>query len=258
MNRPPETFDDNRDSHRKMLVAICTYNERENLPQLLADIHHAVPQADVLVVDDQSPDGTGDWARQQTEHAPWLKVTIRKGKLGLGSAIVHAMRYASEQKYTFLVNLDGDRSHDPASIPALLQAINEQHADVAIGSRYVDGGAIQGWPWSRRVISAAMNRVARICLGLEARDCSGAFRCYRVDALDRIDLNHIQSKGYAMLEEVLWLLTRNHTKIVEVPITFVNRSEGASKLSASEAIKALAMLARIATSRRRSNEASRD
>ena len=212
MDRSTNTFDDDRVSHPKLLVAICTYNERENLPQLLTDVHEAVPQADVLVVDDHSPDGTGEWAQQQAVLAPWLKVTIRNGKLGLGSAIVHAMRYASEQKYALLVNLDGDRSHDPASIPSLIRAMEEQQADVAIGSRYVHGGAIKGWPWSRRVISAAMNRVARICLGLDARDCSGAFRCYRVCILDRINLNDIQSKGYAMLEEILWMLTRKQAK----------------------------------------------
>ncbi|MEZ6089186.1 MAG: polyprenol monophosphomannose synthase [Pirellulaceae bacterium] len=252
MNRPTDTLADEPPSHDRILVAVCTYNERENLPKLLVDIRRAVPQADILVVDDRSPDGTGDWAQQQRAEAPWLRVTIREGKLGLGSAIVHAMRYACREGYAYLVNLDGDRSHDPASIPALLHAMETQQADVAIGSRYVEGGAIEGWPWSRRVMSHALNRLARFSLGLEAYDCSGAFRCYRIESLRQVDLRQVRCEGYAMLEEILWLLKGSDAKIVEIPITFVNRTEGASKLSFSEAVNALATLARLAIARQRS------
>lgn len=235
----------------RVLVAVCTYNEMDCLPELVAGIRDALPSADVLVVDDGSPDGTGDWAANKAEQSAWLQVIQRGRKLGLGSAIVAAMRHAIESDYDYLVNLDGDMSHDPSAIPTLVEMAENQQADVVIGSRYVPGGAIEGWPMSRRVISGLLNRAARFGLGLQARDCSGAYRCYRVSTLEQVDLNRIRASGYAMLEEILWLLTHREAKIVEVPIRFVNRAQGSSKLSSSEAAKSIMMLARIALSPRR-------
>jgi len=235
----------------RVLVAVCTYNELDSLPELVAGIRAALPSADVLVVDDGSPDGTGEWAADKAGRDPWFTVIQRGRKLGLGSAIVAAMRHASDAGYDFLVNLDGDMSHDPVEIPKLVDVAQREQADVVIGSRYVPGGAIEGWPMSRLVISGLLNRVARIALGLQARDCSGAYRCYRVDTLDKVDLNRIRASGYAMLEEILWLLTHRDAKIVEIPIRFVNRVQGSSKLSLGEAVKSIAMLARIACSPRR-------
>ncbi|QDV71024.1 Undecaprenyl-phosphate mannosyltransferase [Rosistilla carotiformis] len=235
----------------RVLVAVCTYNELDSLPELVAGIRAALPSADVLVVDDGSPDGTGDWAADKAVRDPWFTLIQRGRKLGLGSAIVAAMRHASDSGYDFLVNLDGDMSHDPVEIPKLVDVACREQADVVIGSRYVPGGAIEGWPMSRLVISGLLNRVARIALGLQAHDCSGAYRCYRVDTLDKVDLNRIRASGYAMLEEILWLLTHRDAKIVEIPIRFVNRVQGSSKLSLGEAVKSIAMLARIACSPRR-------
>src|SRR3990170_2264451 len=160
----------------RTLVALATYNEIENLPRLTEEILRVLPTADLLVVDDNSPDGSGRWCDERAASEPRLSCLHRAGKLGLGSATLDAIRYAVAHDYDVIVTMDADWSHDPAHLPELVAAT--AHADVAIGSRYVEGGAIEGWPRHRRLLSRAMNRLSRPMLRLPIQDTSGAFRAY--------------------------------------------------------------------------------
>ena len=179
----------------RLLITLCTYNEVENLAQLIAGIHSHVPSADILIVDDASPDGTGIIADELAATDPRVKVLHRSGKLGLGSATVAAFRFGLAEGYDLLVNMDADFSHAPEAIPVLVDLA--QRSDVAIGSRYVAGGEIVGWPLIRHVMSRGVNLVSRTLLGLSPRDTSGSFRCYRVSLLRKIDFDRIIAKGYA-------------------------------------------------------------
>ncbi|RIK88649.1 MAG: polyprenol monophosphomannose synthase [Planctomycetota bacterium] len=230
-----------------LLVALATYNEIETLPSLVGAIREHLPHADVLVVDDNSPDGTGRWCDQQAAHAAWFSVIHRPGKLGLGSASWAAMQAAIDRGYELLITLDADWSHPPAALPSLVAAA--AHADVVIGSRYCPGGRIEGWPLSRRIISAGMNMATRLALGLPVRDSTGACRVYRVAALRRLDFSELTATGYAYLEEILWQLHRRGASFAEAPITFTDRRAGASKVHLGEALGKLRVLARLARSR---------
>ena len=227
-----------------LLVALATYNEIENLPTLVAAIRANVPDADVLVVDDNSPDATGSWCDEFAAANPWFSVLHRPGKLGLGSAAWAAMRYAIDRGYDVLTTLDADWSHPPEMLPALIAALD--HADVAIGSRYCPGGPIEGWSRGRRVISAVMNGATRLALGLPVRDASGAFRAYRVELLRQVDFSRLTASGYAYLEEILWHLSRSGARFAEVPIRFADRRAGASKVHVGEALGKARILAQLA------------
>lgn len=231
-----------------LLVTLCTYNERENLARLIPAIHAAVPHADVLVVDDNSPDGTGMLVDQMAEEDARIHVIHRAAKLGLGTALLAALGYAVEHGYTYVLNLDADFSHDPASIPALLAAM--EHADVAIGSRYVEGGGVENWPLHRRLMSRVVNGTTRWALGLELHDMSGSFRCYRVSKLAELDFDQIEARGYAVLQELLFRLHRLGCRMVEVPITFKDREAGESKINWREMVAALGMMLRLSRERR--------
>jgi len=227
---------------KQTLVTVATYNEMENLPRLLEAIFQVAPDADLLVVDDNSPDGTGRWADEQASRDERIHVLHRPGKLGLGTATVAAMRYALEHGYKYVLNMDADFSHQPKYIPDLLAAMDPAEGspvDVAVGSRYVPGGGVEGWPWRRRFMSRSINRYARILLGLPVRDCSGAFRCYRTATLAKVNFNAIWSRGYSFQEEILWHLKRAGARMVEVPIVFVDRTAGRSKINIREALWAL-------------------
>ena len=228
------------------LVALATYNERDNLPALVDDVLNVLPSADILVVDDNSPDGTGRWCDARAADEPRLACMHRPEKQGLGSATIAAMRHAMADGYEIVTTMDADFSHDPAELPRLVSALREDDADVAIGSRYCEGGKIDGWPFHRRVASRLVNAVARRLLKLPTHDCSGAFRAYRVDVLKRIDLDAIRASGYAYLEEILCHLTAVGAKFTEVPITFRDRRAGRSKLGAGEAVRTLATILRLA------------
>jgi dolichol-phosphate mannosyltransferase len=217
----------------RLLVAICTYNEIENLPLLIEQIEQLMPNADLLVVDDGSPDGTGDWCRARMKVDSRLKLIERDGKLGLGSATVRAFQYVIEKTYDLVVTLDADFSHPPERMSELVA--KAEQFDVVIGSRYVEGGAIKGWPVPRRMMSWLVNGFARRALRIPAYDLSGAYRCYRVEALRRLDVQTITSTGYAYLEEILWKMHRLGCTVAEVPITFVDRKRGKSKISIREA-----------------------
>jgi dolichol-phosphate mannosyltransferase len=230
----------------RAIVAIATYNEIENLPRLVDEIFDRVPHAEVLVVDDNSPDGTGRWCDQRSSRDRRMHIVHRPGKLGLGTATLAAMRYAMEHDFEFLVTLDADFSHPPRYIPAMLQGMQGVHAaDVIIGSRYVPGGGIEGWPWWRRITSRVLNGTARNVLALPVRDCSGAFRCFRVSLFRQIDLDSLHATGFSFLEEILWHLARAGARFAETPITFVDRREGCSKINFGEAWAALRTILRL-------------
>lgn len=229
----------------RTLVALATYNEIENLPGLIDAILRILPAADVLVVDDNSPDGTGRWCDDRAKSEPRFRCVHRAGKLGLGSATVVALRDAIERGYDVVVTMDADWSHDPQYLPELVAAT--ALADVAIGSRYIEGGAIEGWPWHRRAMSRAINRVSRTLLRLPIRDISGAFRAYRVAKLRELHLDNIRAAGYAYLEEILWHFSQIDATFAEVPINFRERRAGKSKISVHEAAGKISTLLRLST-----------
>lgn len=233
----------------KTLVMTATYNEIDNLPLLVAEIGKRAPQVDVLVVDDNSPDGTGKWCDEQAQTEPRLHCLHRAGKLGLGSAIITGMRYAIEQGYKYLLNMDADFSHDPKYLPQLIAAMEPPDGppvDVMIGSRYVPGGGIEGWPLKRHLMSRGVNLYTRWFLGLSPRDCSGGYRCYRVEKLAQVDFDSFLSHGYSFQEEMLWHLKRLGCRFGETPIVFVDRVRGNSKIDARESITALQVIFALA------------
>jgi dolichol-phosphate mannosyltransferase len=225
----------------RILIAVATYNERDNLPALLAGIHRHAPMAEVLIIDDNSPDGTGALADEMARQQPWLHVLHRSGKLGLGTALLLAMRHAMEQNYELLVTMDADGSHSPEYLPNLLAGMDRN--DLMIGSRYVPGGGTRNWPLSRQWMSWGVNTLARVLLRLPARDCSGNYRCYRVAKLRQAHLERMVSRGYSFQEEVLYRCRRTaHCRIGETSIIFEDRRAGASKMSRHEVIRSLTVL----------------
>jgi len=231
-------------SPSRYLIALATYNERENLPTLTAQIFEFAPDADILVVDDSSPDGTADWIEEQGQSDSRFKLIKRSGKLGLGTAVLAAVDYAVRHDYDFLINMDADMSHPPRFLPAI-RAKADEGFDVVIGSRYVSGGTIEGWSWYRRLMSRAINFYARCLLGLNTQDNSGSFRCYRVALLRQLEPKSILSQGYSFFEEILFRLRKLNGTFAEVPITFEERRAGQSKLNVKEMIIALWLLLRI-------------
>ena len=232
----------------RTLITLATYNEIENLPDLIADISAQLPQAHILVIDDNSPDGTGRWAEEEASHEPRLHCLHRPGKLGLGTATIAGMQYAIEHGYDYMLNMDADFSHHPRYLPAILAGMEQQGEpaiDCMIGSRYVAGGGTQGWPLKRRLMSRGVNNYARLMLGLPTRDNSGSFRCYRTSKLKQINLSGMRSRGYSFLEEVLWHLKRADARFAETPIVFADRERGQSKINSKEAVNALWILFRL-------------
>jgi dolichol-phosphate mannosyltransferase len=227
----------------RILVSLATYNERDNLAPLIQEIRQAVPTADVLVIDDNSPDGTGDLAERLAVDDPHIRVMHRAGKLGLGTAILAGMRYALDENYDFLVNMDADFSHHPRYLPAILAGMNRN--DVMIGSRYIKGGGTVNWPLSRRLLSGGVGLVVRLLMRIPARDTSGAYRCYRISKLRQAQLERVRSRGYSFQQEVLYRCRKAGCKIGETPIIFENRRAGASKVNPREAARSMAMIVSI-------------
>lgn len=229
-------------------IVIATYNEIENLPTLVECLVGLLPESRILVVDDHSPDGTGEWCEQNRSKFPSLECLHRSGKLGLGSATVAGFSWAIEQKCSLVATMDADYSHDPKALPSLVDEISN-HSDsrvaVVLGSRYVPGGAIEGWPLFRRLASRAVNMFARIWLGLSSRDNSGAFRVYRTGALESIGLKSIGSHSYSYLEEVLYRLEQAGYRSIEYPITFRDRELGVTKTNLMLGVKVFWELFRI-------------
>jgi dolichol-phosphate mannosyltransferase len=236
------------DRQHALLVLICTYNERQNLPDLFAQIEQALPGAHLLVVDDNSPDGTSQWVEDYARSHANVHLITRSGKLGLGTAIRDGMYYAIDQGYEWLVNLDADLSHDPAVIPTMIELSGD--SDLVIGSRYVAGGGTVGCSWRRVLTSRCANIYARWLLGWSVSDCSTSYRLYRVEYLKRIELSKLVGVGYGFLEEILWHLLDEGARFRETAITYTERRKGKSKISAKEALSAISALHRVARLRK--------
>lgn len=224
----------------RVLVALATYNERENLTALLYEIHTAAPTADALVVDDDSPDGTGQLAEELAAKDSRIHVLHRAGKLGLGTAILAGMRYALEHGYDFFVSMDADFSHHPTYLPAILSGMDRH--DIMIGSRYVPGGGTLNWPWSRRLMSWGVNTVVRLLMRIPAHDASGGYRCYRLAKVRTARLDQIMSRGYSFQEELLYRCRQAGCRIGETPIVFANRRTGTSKVNPREVLRSMGVI----------------
>jgi dolichol-phosphate mannosyltransferase len=227
------------------LVCIPTYNEASNILPLIEQVHQAAPDLDVLVIDDASPDGTGELVRDRMLKDAHLEVMARPGKLGLGTAYMAGFAYGLQHGYTSVLTMDSDFSHPPQRIPALLAAV-ARGAHLSVGSRYVPGGAIEGWAVSRRLLSATANFVARRALRLTTHDCTGGFRCYSLRALQFVVTKPLRSSGYSALVELLTRCERAGLTIVEIPITFTERAHGQSKISRQEIFRAILTVIRLA------------
>jgi dolichol-phosphate mannosyltransferase len=221
----------------RVLVVIPTYNEKDNLEIIAGRLHSAVPDADLLVVDDASPDGTGQIADRMAEASDWVHVLHREGKAGLGAAYVAGFQWAREKDYDVVVEMDADGSHAPEQLPRLLAAL--ETADLVLGSRYVPGGEVVNWPRSREVLSRGGNLYTRILLRLPLRDATGGYRAYRREVLDALPLGKISSQGYCFQVDLAWQTWRRGYRVVEVPITFVERERGESKMSRKIVAEAL-------------------
>ena len=232
----------------KTLVTVATYNEIDNLPKLVEEIFQYAPEVDILVIDDNSPDGTGQWCDRQAAEDRRIQCLHRQRKLGLGTAMIAGMQYAIEHGYEQMLNMDADFSHHPRYLPDLLAGMDPQDGppvDVMIGSRYVPGGGIEGWGFRRHLMSKGVNLYARWLLGLKPKDISGAYRCYRTEVLARLDFDRIRSRGYSFQEEILWHLKRLGARFAETPITFSDRRLGSSKINSAEAVWALWIILRL-------------
>lgn len=214
----------------RILVVTPTYNERDNLAELVAAVHAGAPSADVLVVDDASPDGTGQLAEAIAAEDPRVAVIHRAGKLGLGTAYVEGFRYAMDRGYDVVFEMDADLSHDPAYIPRFVEAI-EAGADVVLGSRNVPGGGVEGWGIGRHVLSKGGSLYARTILGVRVRDLTTGFKALTRRALAMIDVESLRSNGYSFQIETTYRALRKGLRVVEVPIVFVDRRAGRSKMS---------------------------
>jgi dolichol-phosphate mannosyltransferase len=230
-------------------VVVPTYNERENLPLLVeALLQH--PNVRVLIVDDQSPDGTGEIADGLARRHPGrIDVVHRTGRRGLGRSYVDGLQRAIAEPLDAICQMDADLSHDPRQLPDLVDATAA--ADLVIGSRYVPGGTVVNWPARRRVLSRLANLYIRSITRLSARDCTSGYRCWRRDALARLPLDRLVSDGYSFLVEMVFAAAEQGARIAEVPITFVERRQGESKLSRSVLIESAITPWRLAATRGR-------
>jgi len=222
------------------LVIVPTYNERENIALLIPAVRAAVGGIHILVVDDNSPDGTSACVKELAATTPGLFVLDRVAKQGLGRAYIAGFRWALARGYQLVFEMDADFSHNPSYLPAFLSAIEE--ADVVIGSRYVNGVNVINWPMSRLLLSYVGNWYARFVAGIPVRDCTGGFKCFRRAVLEAIDLERISSSGYSFQIEVNWLAWKKGFRLKEIPIVFADRTRGQSKMSTRIVREALVLL----------------
>jgi dolichol-phosphate mannosyltransferase len=221
----------------RVLVVIPTYNEADNVRGITDRVRAAVPTAEILVVDDASPDGTGDLADRLAAEDPRRHVLHRAGKEGLGAAYVAGFGWAREHGFDVVVEMDADGSHAPEELPRLLQAL--QDADIVLGSRWVPGGRVVNWPLRRKLLSQGGNLYTRWALAMPVRDATGGYRAYRMPALDKINLDSVASQGYCFQVDLAWRAHRHRLRMVEVPITFTERQRGESKMSSAIVREAL-------------------
>jgi dolichol-phosphate mannosyltransferase len=236
-------------SANRIVIVMPTYNERQNLESVAGRVRAALPAADLLVVDDNSPDGTGDLADKVAETDPQVQVMHRTDKAGLGKAYIAGFAWALERGYDVIVEMDADGSHQPEHLPSLVAALNG--ADLSIGSRWVPGGKVVNWPRTREALSRAANVYTRIMLGLGVRDATAGFRAYRAATLRTISLDQVESTGYCFQIDLTLRVADAGLRIVEVPITFVEREHGASKMSNSIIMEAFWRVAQWGMARRR-------
>ncbi len=249
----------------RVLIIIPTYNERDNIGPLLSQIHDALPVADVLIVDDNSPDGTGQLADELAQKDSRLRVLHRAGKLGLGTAYLTGFRYALEAGYDYVFEMDADFSHDPCYLPGLLAAASEEGgADLCIGSRRIPGGGTENWGLGRQLLSAGGSLYARVILGLgrdfrhhlkageweqllglPVNDLTSGFKCFRRRVLESLDLDSIHSEGYSFQIEVTYRAMQRGFRVTEVPIVFVDRRAGQSKMSFPIFLEAMGVVWRL-------------
>lgn len=218
-----------RDIPARVVVIIPTYNEKENLPVIVGRLRAAVPGVDVLIADDNSPDGTGQIADELAADDSRISVMHRAGKQGLGAAYLAGFAWAIDKGYDAVVEMDADGSHQPEQLPRLLKALED--ADLVLGSRWVPGGAVENWPKSREFLSRGGSAYTRIALGIDVHDATGGYRAFRTSALQALDLQSVQSQGYCFQIDLAWRALRAGLSIREVPITFVEREVGQSKMS---------------------------
>lgn len=223
------------------LVVIPTYNESENIERMLERIRECLPEAGVLVVDDGSPDGTAQLVKKVAAERDGVSILERASKSGLGSAYRAGFAWGLERGYDAFVEIDADFSHDPAALPSIVGPVSRGY-DVSIGSRYVEGGSIPNWAWHRHLLSRGGNIYASAMLGLGVADSTAGYRCYSADILRRFDLERIRAEGYGFQIEMTYRSKQHGARIIEVPISFVDREAGQSKMSSFIVVEALALV----------------
>jgi dolichol-phosphate mannosyltransferase len=226
----------------RTLVVLPTFNEAENIEEVLRRLRAALPDASVLVVDDGSPDGTADIAEKLDRELGPIAVLRRPAKSGLGSAYRAGFRRGIAEGFDVLVEMDSDLSHDPAALPGMLQTLERTEAGLVVGSRYIPGGAIPAWSFHRRMLSEWGNRYAALVLGLQVRDATSGFRAYRASVVARLDLDRIRADGYGFQIEMAYAVRNLGERVVEHPISFTDRLRGKSKMSGNIVVEALALV----------------
>lgn len=235
--------DEQNRSHAEMLVIIPTYNERENVPEVIRRVLEQPVNLELLVVDDNSPDGTATVIKELYKSEPRVHLLNRPGKLGLGTAYVEGFKFALLNGFSYIVEMDADLSHDPDELPNLRATIND--ADLVIGSRYVNGVNVVNWPLRRLMLSYFASIYTRFFTGLPIRDTTSGFKCFRREVLEAIDLDAIRTGGYAFQVEVNWMVWKKGFRIIEIPIIFVDRTVGRSKMSKKIVKEAIFMVWRL-------------
>ena len=225
----------------RTLIVLPTFNEADNIVEVLQKLRAVVPEASVLVVDDASPDGTADLVEEVAEQIGDVSVMRRPAKSGLGSAYRDGFRRGLSVGYDVMVEMDSDLSHDPAALPLLLTAVADGAA-LALGSRYIPGGSIPDWSWYRRALSRWGNRYAAAVLGIDVKDATSGYRAYRAEALTNIDFHTVQADGYGFQVEMAYRVLASGGRIVEVPISFTDRVRGESKMSSRIVVEALVLV----------------
>lgn len=224
----------------KILVVIPTYNELENIQKIIPAVLKQNENIDLLVIDDNSPDKTGDYVEKLSKENNRIKLIRREGKLGLGTAYIRGFKYAVENNYNIVFEMDADFSHDPSEINNFLKAIED--ADVVLGSRYINGVRVLNWPMRRLLLSYFASVYTRVITGLPVKDATGGFKCFRIDVLKAIDLDNIKSNGYSFQIEMTFKAYKKGFKIKEIPIVFLDRVQGKSKMSKKIVIEAIFMV----------------
>jgi len=228
---------------KKTLVIIPTYNEAENIVRLIPEVLRQDEGIDILVIDDASPDKTAENVREMKVHNPRVSLFERPGKLGLGSAYVEGFRFALQNSYDYVFEMDADFSHDPLDIPRFLSEM--EHHDLVLGSRYINGVRVLNWPIQRLLLSYFANVYSRVMTGLRLHDATGGFKCYRRSVLEAIDLDQIRSNGYAFQIEMSFKAWKKGFRIKEIPIVFLDREIGVSKMSKGIVYEAIFMLLKL-------------